>query len=147
MVPAALGEAAIPAAISLTIFLLIDHLMDEFWGLGDITGDLHIFIASHLAPENHPSSRDWFCKIFFSWCTVLQDPYPLSGQLANWRTIILQKFCHRSENPEPQGNLPSLRVWHQEEPPRIWLWMSPAFYCRKHQLYSWVMCTLRPMGK
>lgn len=65
MVPAALGEAAIPAAISLTIFLLIDHLMDEFWGLGDITGDLHIFIASHLAPENHPSSRDWFCKIFF----------------------------------------------------------------------------------
>ena len=30
MVPAALGEAAIPAVISFTIFLLIDHVMDEF---------------------------------------------------------------------------------------------------------------------
>ena len=65
MVPAALGEAAIPAVIAFTIFLLIDHFMGEFWGLNDITGDLHIFIAIQLAPENHWSSTDWFYRIFF----------------------------------------------------------------------------------
>lgn len=26
-------------------FLLIDHFMGEFWGVNDITGDLHVFVA------------------------------------------------------------------------------------------------------
>ena len=53
MVPAALGEAAIPAAISFTIFLLIDRLMDEFWGLDDmdIWGTLFIHSTSMVAQK------------------------------------------------------------------------------------------------
>ena len=108
MVPAALGEAAIPAVISFTIFLLIDHLMDEFWGLDDITGDLHIFTAIHLAPENHPSSRDWFCKIFFKYCSARPLPTGWATcKLENNYTIEVlpqeQKSWAPRQSSQPEG--------------------------------------------
>ena len=35
----------------------------------------------------------------------------------NWRTIILQRFSHRSQSSEPHVELPSLGVLHQEGEP------------------------------
>lgn len=54
-----------------------------------------------------------------------QIPHPLGGQPTNWKIIVLQKFPHWSESPEPHIRLPSLReaggaavkdsgVWSQE---------------------------------
>ena len=38
-----------------------------------------------------------------------QIPHPLGGQLTNRKIIVLQKFPHWSESPEPHIRLPSLR--------------------------------------
>lgn len=126
-----LRSSYLAKCISFTIFLLIDHLMDEFWGLDDITGDLHIFITIHLAAENHPSSRDWFCKIFFFPDVLFCKTF--THWVGNLQTeaIILQKFCHRRESPEPQGQ--------SSQPEGLasgggalenLAWMSAAFYHR-----------------
>ena len=35
--------------------------------------------------------------------------------MTNWKIIILQRFSHRSESPEPQVRLLNLGIWHQKQ--------------------------------
>ena len=46
-----------------------------------------------------------------------QIPHLPGGWPTNWKLIILQKFPHRIEGPEPHVRLPSLVVWQWEEEP------------------------------
>ena len=60
-----------------------------------------------------------------------QIPSPLGGRPANWGTIILQKFSHRSQGLESHARLPSLRVWHwRRSSRRICLWRPVGLDCR-----------------
>ena len=43
---------------------------------------------------------------------------PHSGTFKVWRTIILQKFSHRSKSSEPYTSFPSLGPGHWEKKPR-----------------------------
>ena len=106
-VPTEPVNAAIPAATAFSIFLLIDYLVCEIWGLKVFAGDLCIFTAIYLTAETYPSSKDSFQQIFF-WCNVLWDP---GNQLKlifilfiylfyfNLKIVALQDFggfCHTS---------------------------------------------------
>ena len=64
-----------------------------------------------------------------------QIPYPLGGRPTNWRTIISQKFSHRSESSELHVRLPSLGVWHWEEdcPEHLALKASGAWVQELHR--------------
>ena len=46
-----------------------------------------------------------------------QIPCSPGRRPTNWKIIISQRFCHRSESSELHVRLPSLGVWHQEEEP------------------------------
>ena len=92
---------------------------------------------------------------FFSDVVFCEDENKsLGGELATGKWWQYRNSPHKGESPEPQGSLPSLGVWQQEvEPP------ESGFECqqlliagflqhqRKHQLHSWVICTLAPREK
>lgn len=59
---------------------------------------------------------------------IKSNPYLLDGCLTNWKTIIPQKFSHRSERMSPMSGFPALRSGNRKRnPQRICLWRPVWF--------------------
>ena len=49
---------------------------------------------------------------------IKSNPYLLDGCLTNWKTIIPQKFSHRSERMSPMSGFPALRSGNRKRNPQ-----------------------------